>query len=526
MRHLLSGVASRDGNPFENPFTPLSSARLIEMFTGGPTAAGVLMNELEAPKTTAVYRAVALLAGLMGYIPLKTYEPGPDGEARRDISHQIGVIEQPYPDMTAYEWKNVMAWQYFLWGNTYALKIRNEVGSKVLRMLPLPPGDIKPRREKPTALNPSGKFFESSVMHFRDYTPYEILHIPGPGYDGVKGLSPIAMARQALAVGRAAETYGAELFGQGTLQGHALTTDQELEDDDAERLKKRWQEKVAGLAHAHELLVLDNGAKLEKLALTPEDAEFIATREFGVYDVARLYGIPPHLLMVKDATSNWGTGVEVHALQMLTFTLSAHLTAWEQKLTAHGRPDTGGVVASGAGWLPAGAWHEFLVDALLRIDAKTRAESYKHGIQWGYLSRAEVRVKENEPPLPGLDKPLIPMNMREAGDRDPKTEADTIGSLFRAGFTPESIVEAVTTGALEKLVPTGERPITLRPAKEALLGPDGKPLGDDPANAPDPNAPQDPNAPTDPGGPDPGGSDPGKDPGGAPGGDGTVVGDG
>lgn len=430
----------------ENPQYTLNSSVISELLSGGPPGlAGVSMHEKEAPRQTAVYRAIALLAGLIGYIPLKTYVPDPVGRARRDISDDVNLIREPYPDMTGYEWREVMAWNYFLWGNAYALKIRDQLGRRVLRLLPLPPSDITVERRKARPGepdNPSEKWFRSSSMQFDGYTPYEILHIPGPGYDGLVGLSPIQMAKQALSIGKAAETYGASLFGKGTLQGYQLSTEQELEEEDATAYQRRWQEKVAGIARAHELLVLDKGAKLERLTLPPGDAQFIESREFSVLDVARLFGIPPHLLMATGATSNWGTGVEVHALQMLTFTLQPHLTRWEQRLTAHGRPAAVGAAGSGPGWLEdATAWHEFLADALLRIDSRTRHESYSKGIRSGWFTRADAREKENLPAIPGLELPLQEVNTIEVGGLGPMKDRVVMAkTLIDAGFDKEDVL--------------------------------------------------------------------------------------
>ncbi len=226
--------------------------------------------------------------------------------------------------------------------------------------------------------------------------------LPYLSIDGTVGLSPLKLARQSLGVTVAAEDFAAKFFGSGTALSGILKTDKSLKEGDADALKKRWRELLAGIDHAHEIAVLDNGADFTPVSVPPEDAQLLGTRDFQVSEIARLTGIPPHLLGDVDKSTSWGTGIEQQVIGLVKFTFQSWLTMLEQRYTRELLP---------GGWTSGSWFAEHSVEGLLRGDSAARAQFYALMVQWGILSRNEVRALENREPADGLDEFLTPSNM-------------------------------------------------------------------------------------------------------------------
>lgn len=386
----------------EGPY-PITGQRIIEAFGGPEVHAGVNVSETSALTFSAVYRAVALISGSIAALPIRVYREKPDGRVELD---QPWFAQEPYPDVTPFEfWE----WVYvclLLNGNAFLLKIRNQTGDQILRLLPVSPWSVSVEKTRSTGLNPSGKLYKVQGVG-APYTPWEMLHIPGLGYDGLRGMSPIGAARQAVGVGLAAEEFGARFFGSGALMGGVLQTDQEITEDAAEALKRRWKSKIAGVARAHEIAILDRGAKFERVGIPPEDGQFLQTRQFQVQEIARYYGVPLHLLMDAGATSNWGTGVEQHGNQFVRYTLRSWMTRVEQRISSH--------------LLPRKQYAEFVADGLLRGDTLQRYQSYAIGLEKGFLTVDDIRDWEGLEPLPSPDEEDLPEpDDEDAGEDEPE----------------------------------------------------------------------------------------------------------
>jgi HK97 family phage portal protein len=203
------------------------------------------------------------------------------------------------------------------------------------------------------------------------------------------------VARQALGLAIAAEEYGARLFGNGALMSGILTTEQTLPDEAAaEALKRRWREKMAGIARAHEVAILDRGAKFEPVSINPEDAQMLGTRQFSIQEIARLYGVPPFLLADSSGSTSWGSGLETFGSMFVRHTLAPWLARIEAKLSAH--------------LLVRGQECRFVPDALLRGSAIERANFYKLMKDMGALTVDEIRDREDLEPLPAEEDPAEP----------------------------------------------------------------------------------------------------------------------
>ncbi len=369
----------------EDPTKPLTDASLIEWLGGTPLEAGVSVSAENAIGLTAVYRAIAINAGLIGALPLKAYRD-------RDVSKTevaSPVIERMHPDMTPMELKEFIGMSLMSWGNAYLFKVRDGM-LRIRYLKPIHASRVKVevRREWENEGNPSGKRFtvtERSGAQ-RQFTPFDVLHIPGLSYDGVAGLSPIAAARQGLGTAIAAQRYAARMFGRGALIPGVLQTDSKLDADVAKRVKADFKSKAHGPENWHDIPLLDAGLKFAPIVLPPADVQYIEMQKFGVTEVARLYGLPPHLLADVEKSTSWGTGIEQQNLAMLIFTLDPFLVRIEQRFTSE--------------ILTSGTHAKFTRQALLRADMAARSLYYQRMFAVGGLNPDEIRDLEEKGPIP------------------------------------------------------------------------------------------------------------------------------
>jgi HK97 family phage portal protein len=455
LRNMLEVRAS-----VEDPRFPLTHKRLLDWFGGQKTKSGVSVDTTGAiGRSIAVYRALTLVSGAIGALPLLAFRAG---EARTPF--RSAFLEDPHWDLPPMElWETVLM-HLLGWGNAYGEKVRD--GAGLVRYLdPIPPAAVTVHREARTATNPTGKVFEVAYKNGTkkaftatagDGGSGGILHVPGPGYDGLKGLSPIGVAREGIGLALGAEEYGARLFGDGTLQTIALTTDQSLDETKAKALKKRWKETMTGLAHAHEPAVLDSGLKIAQLSIAPEDAQFLETRMYQDGQIAMLYGIPPHLLAMTEKSTSWGTGIEQQNIGLVVYTLTPWMTRLEQRVSKE--------------CLTRPVKAQFDTDFLLRGDEKTRSEAARNWVEAGIKNVDTVRRRENMPPRQGGELYMIPNRVqlldeegqpRQAGERIASLmeRIEAVGALIRAGFDPTSSLSAVD---LPPIVHTGALPVTVQ----------------------------------------------------------------
>lgn len=410
----------------EDPRYPLTSKRLIEKLNvGSLTAAGVSVDQKQAiGRSIAVYRAIAIVSGAIASLPLRGFKAGP---SREPVT--TSFLAEPHWDMTPMELWETALFHLLGWGDFFAEKIR--LGSGAVGWIdPISPASVDVDRVQRSSSNPWGKRF---TVHYKDgstkeFTPDDVLHVPGPGYDGKRGLSPIGVARQGIGVALAAEEFGARLFSNGTLAQGFLHTDKAIPDQEtADEYKRRWKDTYAGLDKAHEVAVLDLGLKFEKLTIDPVDAQFVESRKFQNNDIAMLYGIPPHLLGMVEKSTSWGTGIAEQNLGLVLYTLKPWLVRLEQRLSREclTRPNVA----------------EFDTTGLLRGDEKAQAEAARAWIEAGVMTRAEKRPT-HLPPREGIDRFVIPANWRLlADDGSPLPVAEPPPDGVPDGYQPDPIAD-------------------------------------------------------------------------------------
>ncbi|MFF2650382.1 phage portal protein [Streptomyces sp. NPDC058045] len=378
----LFGLFERRASP-ENPGTPLTSSALLEWMGGGRSEAGVTVSERTSLHMPAVWRSVAVIAGVSAALPLHSYTAG-----TKDRTESV-LLADPHPELTPLELWRLAYVHRVLWGNAYLQKLRAPNG-QVKELWPVTPDRVAVDRDRPSVENPSGKFFyiTDDWGDVHRLTPRELLHVPGLGYDGLQGLSPIAAARQGIGLAQAAELGAARLFGRGNMVSGVLQTEQRLNAEQAQALKSRWQAKVGGIEHAHEVAVLDAGASFKPITMPLRDAQFLESREFQISEISRMFGVPLFLLSETAKSTSWGTGLEQQAQGWVTFDLGpTWLAPTEQRITKE--------------LLPPGEYAHYRLQGLLRGDSSSRGTFYRAMRSTGVMSANDIRALEELPPIEG-----------------------------------------------------------------------------------------------------------------------------
>lgn len=383
----------------EDPTRPLTDASLLDLVGGEPVEAGVTVTPESSMSMSAVYRAASLISSVSAALPLHAYTKGTKNRVDSEL------LDNPHPDLTRYELWRLSYLHRCLWGNSYLQKIGNRKTGEIKELRPIHPSKVKVGKATPSRLNPSGKVFQITDDRGEEHalTPREILHIPALGYDGVTGVSPIRLAAQGIGTALAAERYSGKLFGSGVLLSGILQVEQRLKDGQAEQLQNRWKAKMAGMDRAHEVAVLDSGAKFEPLTMPNTDAQLLESRRFQITEVGRFFGVPPFLLMETEKSTSWGTGLEQQAQGFVTFDLHPQwLAPTEQRVTKE-------LLLTGT------EYAKYTMEGLLRGDSQARAEFYTALRNAGAFSANDIRDREDLPPIENGDGYLQPLNFVPLG---------------------------------------------------------------------------------------------------------------
>lgn len=389
---------------------------LIAAFGGPMTATGIRVNADTAMRLTAVYSAVRILAETIATLPLIVYRRTENDGKERATDYFLYPLlhDQPNEEQTSVEFREMLQGHLALRGNAYA-QIDRKMG-RPARLVPLHPDRVEVRREKGELVykvNPT-----NGPAYFLRRSAGEIMHLRGLSSDGVTGLNPIELFREAMGLGLAYEEYSGRLFGNGANINGVLETPQAMSDEALKRFRKLWQENYGGVGNAGKTAILEQGMKWQAIGIAPKDAEFIVSRKFQVTEIARIFRVPPHML--ADLERSTFSNIEHQSLEFVRDTIRPWLVRWEQALTRDLIPPED----------RSEYFVEFLIEGLLRGDFKTRYDAYAIGRNNGWLSANDIRRMENMNPLPPEqgDVYLIPLNMVPAGSttapgKDPSDSA-------------------------------------------------------------------------------------------------------
>src|SRR5262249_45462575 len=230
-------------------------------------------------------------------------------------------------------------------------------------------------------------------------TTFEVMHIPGFGYNGIIGLSPIQKAHRTIGTAIAADKLAARFYSKGTLLSGVIKVKAPLASQtQADKIRNRWVQKSGGVSHGAEVAVMDAETEFQPLTIPPDSLQFLESRRWQTTEIARLFGIPPHLVGDVEKSTSWGTGIEQQNVGFVAYTIASYTERIQQRVSRE-------IVNT------RGQYAEFDLTKLMRGDTAERFTAYANGIQWGWLTRNEARAAENLEPIEGLDIPLTPLNM-------------------------------------------------------------------------------------------------------------------
>ncbi len=361
-------------------------------FFFGNSTAGKSVNEMTAMQMTAVYSCVRILSEAIASLPLQVSHYNDSGGKEKILTHPLYKLlhDEPNPEMTAFVFRETLMGHLLLWGNAYAQIIRNGKG-EVVGLYPLMPNKMTVDRD----INGNLYYLysrtaeDASVMGKAQQIylyPADVLHIPGLGFDGLVGYSPIAMAKNAIGLAIATEEYGAKFFANGAAPGGVLEHPGTIKDP--QRVKESWNGVYQGSANAHKVAVLEEGMKYQPIGISPEQAQFLETRKFQINEIARMFRIPPH--MVGDLEKSSFSNIEQQSLEFVKYTLDPWVVRWEQAMDRALLRDSE----------KPQYFTKFNVDGLLRGDYQSRMNGYATARQNGWMSANDIRALENLDRIP------------------------------------------------------------------------------------------------------------------------------
>ena len=348
-------------------------------FLFGGTTSGKAVNERTAMQTSAVYACVRILSESIAGLPLHVYRCKADGGKERATDHPLGRLlhDEPNKEMTSFVFRETLMAHLLLWGNAYAQIIRDGRGYPIA-LYPMLPDRMAVARDEGGELVYTYQSDTGQVKLRRE----SVLHIPGLGFDGLVGYSPIAMAKNAVGLALATEDYGAAFFANGANPGGVLEHPGVIKPEQADRLRESWQTQFGG-ASAHKVAVLEEGLKFHQMSIPPEQAQFLETRKFQINEIARIFRVPPH--MVGDLEKSSFSNIEQQSLEFVKYTLDPWVVRWEQAfMQSLLLPSEKATVSI-----------RFNLDGLLRGDYQSRMQGYSVGIQNGFYSVNDVRGLED-----------------------------------------------------------------------------------------------------------------------------------
>lgn len=377
---ILSSVFKSRDKP-----TDRTSGSAYTFFMGGSTA-GKTVTERSAMQMTAVYSCVRILSEAIAGLPLQFYRYTESGGKEKAVDHPLYFLlhDEPNPEMTSFVFRETLMTHLLLWGNAYAQIIRNGRG-EVIALYPLMADRMSVNRDVDGQLYYEYTVYSDDAPTVRGSTvrlaPTDVLHIPGLGFDGLVGYSPIAMAKNAIGMAIACEEYGAKFFANGAAPSGVLEHPGTIKDPS--RVRESWQSTFGGSANSNKVAVLEEGMKYTPISISPEQAQFLETRKFQIDEIARIFRVPPH--MVGDLEKSSFSNIEQQSLEFVKYTLDPWVSRWEQAmvrslLNAEDKKRY---------------FIKFNVDGLLRGDYQSRMNGYAIGRQNGWMSANDIRELEN-----------------------------------------------------------------------------------------------------------------------------------
>lgn len=380
----------------KNPFTRLFRARdkpgatdsvsSAPTFYFGSSAAGKSVTASTAIQMSTVYACVRVIAETIASLPLHVYQNQGEGSVKAPEHPLYRILhDEPNAEMTSFAWRETMLAHLLLWGNAYCQIIRSG-RSQILGLYPLLPDRMEVDRDSAGTLTYTYSANSGQTVKLR---PEDVLHIPGLGFDGIMGYSPIALEKNAIGLGLAAEEYGSKFFSNGARPSGILTHPNTVKDP--KKLRDSWNAAYGGSNNSGRVAVLEENMSYTPISMPNSEAQFLETRKFQVSEICRIYRVPPH--MVGDLEHATFSNIEHQSISFAVHTIRPWVVRLEQSMNRALFSDK-----------EKGVYYvRFNMDGLMRGDYKSRMEGYAIGRQNGWMSANDIRELENMNPIPDAD---------------------------------------------------------------------------------------------------------------------------
>ncbi len=389
----------------KNPFTALFRARdkpkdavsAATTFSFGIAGSGKSVNARTAIQVSAVYACVRVIAETVASLPFSVFEQDKEG-SHKALDHPLHRLlhDEPNPEMTSFVWREAMLTHLLLWGNSFSQILRAGRGS-IVGLYPLLPDRMEVDRDDKGILTYTYSTTSGQTVKLR---PEDVLHIPGLGFDGIMGYSPIAVERNAVGLSIASEEYGSKFFSNGARPSGILTHPNTVKNPKA--LRESWDAAYGGSGNANRVAVIEEGMTFTPISIPNNEAQFLETRKFQVEEICRIYRVPPH--MIGDLEHATFSNIEHQSIDFAVHCIRPWLVRIEQSINRalFSEKEKGRYYC------------QFNLDGLMRGSYKERMEGYAIGRQNGFLSANDIRRLENQNPIPaseGGDAYLVNGNM-------------------------------------------------------------------------------------------------------------------
>jgi HK97 family phage portal protein len=385
--------------PTAAPQTERRFLDLLALGGGGLTStAGETVTPDSAATLSAVYGSWRILVDLVSTLPVDAYTKSGKDRRPADLPPWLTT---PNPVDTTADLLGQVVLSLLIDGNAFIATYRQ--GGRITALEVVDPAKVEPEVKggRLRFLTEAGDYGPQDIRMVR------LLVLPG----STRGLSPLAAAKETMGLGLAAQKYGATFFGNGAIPGAVVEVPGAISDVGIRQMKAAWSERHQGADNANRLAVLTEGAKFTNIALPPDQAQFLETRRFQVSEVARIYGVPPHMLADASGSTSWGSGLAEQTTGFMQFSVRSFIVKVESLLTSLYQD-----------WRATdNALIRLNVDAVLRGTPEARMRIYGDGLMNGIYNLDEVRAYEDLPPLPdGLGKDhRVPANLTVVKEPEP-----------------------------------------------------------------------------------------------------------
>jgi len=384
--------------------------------TDNVSATGINITPDTALSYNPWYAGVSLIADSIAMLPLPFYKDDNKGDRARAYIPTSALFNRSANSyQSAFEFRHFMQYCATHYGNAYAVIERDS------QLNPIALWPVSPEAVKGASLE---KFQGQSILVYsiemeegqepKKFPAYDIFHLKGLSTDGIFGVNPVDLFKDTLGLGVATERFGATVFDNNAVPGGTLEIPGIVSEDDKKNILRGWHNTYGGISNSNKIALLQGGAKFQAISQTNDNAQYLQTRAFSILDVCRMLRLKPHML--GDLSKSSYSSIEAQGIDYVTYTLLPWIKRWENEISRKllSTQDKANRI-----------YAEHNVDALLRGDTNSRYTAYAIGIQWGILTRNEVRQKENLPAIDGGNTIQLPLNMGNPGgnpDTTPQTQ--------------------------------------------------------------------------------------------------------